>query len=796
MSIQTVEITLPEGRIISIETGRVAKQASGSVLLRTGDTTILATATMSANTRFELDFFPLTCDYEERKYAVGKIPGGFVKRGGRPGEKATLVSRLIDRPLRPLFDKGMRNDVQVIAMPLSADMDYMPDVNSVLAASAALHISDIPWAGPVGCVRVGLVEGEFVINPTQTEIGVSKLDLVVAGTAKAILMVEAGANMVSEAVMLEAFDIAQEVISAQCAALDELRAKAGKPKREVPLHEYNKEIVEKIRERYAVELRSGLQDPDKASREAGLNILIDGVVERMKEEYPDNKADIKEGADKVVKEQLRDLILSEGKRPDGRGTTDIRQIDCDVSLLPRVHGSGMFTRGQTQVLTTLTLGSGDDAQTVDTLEEDGEKRYMHFYNFPPYSVGEARPMRGPGRREIGHGALAERALVPVIPGKDVWPYTMLLQSEVLESNGSTSMASACGSTLALMDAGVPIKAPVAGIAMGLITENDKFAVLTDIQGMEDFSGDMDFKVAGTTEGITALQLDTKIQGIPRPVFVQAFEQARQARLYILSKITETIAQPREALSRYAPRIITIKIDPEQIGTVIGPGGKMIKKITAETGAKIDIEQDGSVHIASVDGEKGDAARRMIEGMTKNPTPGEIFEGKIVRFLQFGAFVEIVPGKDALVHVSQLSDPPPSKPDEFLKVGDTLRVRVTEIDGQGRINATARNLEDTFDPANPEPGRPPRPGGGGGDRGGRGGFGGGDRGGRGGFGGGRDRGGRDGGDRGGFRGGREGGNFGSQDNEPANAAPEAPAPAATSDTDSDDDLPKARFRPRR
>jgi polyribonucleotide nucleotidyltransferase len=810
MAVHNVEMTLPNGEVISIETGKLAKQANGAVLVRSGDTHIICTATMSGQPKAALDFFPLTCDYEERKYAVGKIPGGFIKRGGRPGEKSVLTSRLIDRPLRPLFDKNMRNETQVIAMPLSADMDHLPDVLAVLGASAALTISDIPWAGPIGCVRVGMdADGGFIINPTQDQVAESRLDLVVAGTAKAILMIEAGAQEVTEAQMLEAFDRAHAVIQEQCAMLERLREAAGKPKTEVPLHVTNKEIVEKVRSQFGATLRQGLQDPDKASREAGLNILINDVVEKLTSEHPDNVGDLREAADKVVKEQLRDLIVSEGKRPDGRGVKDIRQIDCEVGLLPRVHGSGLFTRGQTQVLTTLTLGSGADAQMVDTLEEDGEKKYMHFYNFPPYSVGEARPLRGPGRREVGHGALAERALVPVLPSSDTWPYTMLLQSEVLESNGSTSMASTCGSTLALLDAGVPLKAPVAGIAMGLINEGDKFAVLTDIQGMEDFSGDMDFKVAGTEAGITALQLDTKIQGIPRQVFVDAFEQAREARLHILGKITAAISAPRENLSIYAPRIITIKIDPEQIGSIIGPGGKMIKKITADTGAKIDIEQDGTVNIASVSGEGGEMARKIIESMTKSPTVGEIYEGKITRFLQFGAFVEIAPGKDALVHVSQIADPAPSRPDENLKVGDSLKVRVTEIDGQGRVNATARGLDEPFDPENPEPGRPPRgarPSGGGGfgdrggDRGGRGGGGGyGDRGGD------RGRGPRPGGFGGGDRdrGPRPDGGGRDPDRAPVTANPVEAAAAASSapaagapETDDTDDLPRARFRPRR
>ena len=494
------------GQTLRISTGKLAKQASGSVLVQQGDTMILATATMAKEPKTNLDFFPLTCDYEERKYAVGKIPGGFIKRGGRPGEKATLVSRLIDRPLRPLFPKGMRNETQVIVMPLSYQPEFPPDVLAVTAASAALAVSNIPFAEPIGCVRVALgeEEGTFILNPSLEAQGMNKLDLIIAGTKDAIVMVEAGATEVSEETMLAAMDFGQEAIKQLVAAQEELAALVNNPKIEVKLHKENAEILEVVRNRFGAHLRSGLQDPDKASREAGLTLLINEVAEALKDEYPDNAGDVKEVADKVVKEQLRDLILKEGKRPDGRGTTDIRPISCEVGLLPRVHGTGLFTRGQTQVLTTLTLGSGDDAQTIDTLEEDGEKHYMHFYNFPPYSVGEARPMRGPGRREIGHGALAERALRPMIPDKADFPYTMLLTSEVLESNGSTSMASTCGSTLALMDAGVPLKKPVAGIAMGLIEgpkpedgSDRQYAVLTDIQGMEDFSGDMDFKVAGT-----------------------------------------------------------------------------------------------------------------------------------------------------------------------------------------------------------------------------------------------------------------------------------------------------------
>ena len=786
------------GATLRISTGKLAKQAGGAVMLQNGDTHILATATMAKNPKPGLDFFPLTCDYEEKKYATGKIPGGFVKRGGRPGEKATLTSRLIDRPLRPLFPYGMRNEVQVIAMPMSYQPEFSPDVLAVTAASAALTVSNIPFAGPLGCVRVGLSDdGGFILNPTFEQQQSSPLDLIVAATDESIAMVEAGASEVTEEVMLSAMDFAHEACKKLCALQNELAAKLNIVKTEVPLHHANEQILGVVRERFAAKLRSGLQEPDKASREAGVNLLIDEVAAQLKDEFPDNMGDIKEAADKVVKEQLRDLILSEGKRPDGRGTTDIRQIDCEVGLLPRVHGTGLFTRGQTQVLTTLVLGSGSDSQMVDTLEEDTEKYYMHFYNFPPYSVGEARPMRGPGRREIGHGALAERALSAVIPSREAFPYTMLLTSEVLESNGSTSMASTCGSTLALMDAGVPIKAPVAGIAMGLIEgpegsgeggQGRKYAVLTDIQGMEDFSGDMDFKVAGTTEGITALQLDTKIGGVPREVFVRAFQQARDARLFILGKMTEAIAAPREELSQYAPRIFTLHIEPEQIGTVIGPGGKTIKKITADTGAKIDIEQDGTVYIAAVDGVGGDAARKMIEDMTRTLKPGDIYEGTVVRFLQFGAFVEILPGKDGLVHVSQLvdSDERIGKPEDVVKMGDKIRVRVTEVDAQGRVNLTARGLDQPFDPANPEPGRPPRPGGG--DRGPRGNDRGGDRGPRGGGGGDRDRGPRP--------------SFGNGDRSPAptegarepQPAVEDASPAPVAQPD--DEAPRARFRPRR
>jgi polyribonucleotide nucleotidyltransferase len=735
-------------------------------MLYSGDTVILATATMSHEARPGMDFFPLTCDYEERKYAVGKIPGGFVKRGGKPSEKAILTSRLIDRPLRPLFPDGMRNDVQVFAMPLSVDLTSLPDTLAIVAASAALMISNIPWNGPVGAVRVGRIEGEFVINPSLEQSDASDLDLVVAGTKQAIIMVEAGAKFISEEVMLAAMDAAHEVIKEQCALQEELAQSAGKPKSEVASHLPNAEILAAIQEKMGDEIRAAIQNPDKAARESAIGDLKKEIVARLLPNFPDQSSDISEAAEKAVKKAIRVLIIEQNIRPDGRKLDEVRPISTEVGILPRVHGSGLFTRGQTQVLTTLTLGSMSDAQVVDNLEVDEKKPYMHYYNFPPWSVGEVRPMRGPGRREIGHGALAERALVPVLPAQADFPYSMLLQSEVLESNGSTSMASVCGSTLALMDAGVPIAAPVAGVAMGLMTLGDKFAVLTDIQGMEDFSGDMDFKVAGTTEGITAIQMDTKIQGIPREVMVNALEQARQGRLFILGKLSETIQTPRTELSEFAPSIFTIEINPERIGEVIGPGGKTIKKITAETGAQIDIQQDGKIFIAAVDQLAGKKAADMILGMVGDIEVGSIHQGRVTRLIGMGAFVEILPGKEGLVHVSHLRVPPVRRPEEAVKLGDIIPVRVIEVDQQGRVNLSAINLDQPYDPGmakRADDGRGPGGGGGGrfGDRGGR------------------DRGGPPRGGNRDFRG-------------PAPEAPRAEAPAE----DDGDDAPKARFRPKR
>ncbi|MEP6755405.1 MAG: polyribonucleotide nucleotidyltransferase [Chthonomonadales bacterium] len=756
------------GKNLRLETGRVAKQAGGACWLQTGDTVLLGTATMSANPKEGLDFFPLTCDYEERKYSVGKIPGGFIKRGGRPSEKGILTSRLMDRPLRPLFPYGMRNDTQIIAMTLSVDPDFPPDTNAVVAASTALMISDIPWNGPIGCVRVGRLEGQFVINPSLAEQEISDLDLIVAGTKELVNMLEAGAKEVSEEDVIAAIEFAQIAIAQQCDLQVKLAKKAGKAKREVPLHHVDEAILTSVRERKGKELRAAIQNPDKAARESGIHEVTKEIVAELLPDFPDQKAPLTEAVDKVIKEQIRSLVLEEKIRPDGRKLDQVRPISCDVSLLPRVHGSGLFTRGQTQVLTSIVLGSTDDSQSVDGIEGDFEKYYMHFYNFPPYSVGEARSMRGPGRREIGHGALAERALEAVIPAKADFPYTMLLTSECLESNGSTSMGSTCGSTLALMDAGVPIKAPVSGIAMGMMSSEDKFEILTDIQGMEDFSGDMDFKVAGTAAGITAIQLDTKVRGLTKEMIAKTFADAKVGRAFILGKMLEAIPESRSEMSKYAPRVTSLKINPDKIGAVIGPGGKNIKAIEAESGAKISIEQDGTIFISSITGEGAEIAANMVRGMTSDVEVGTIFTGKVVRLMGMGAFVEFLPGKDGLCHISQLAAPAPRRPDDVVKIGDEIKVRVIEVDGQGRINLSAINLDQPFDPSTVKP-REDRPRSGG--------FGGRDRGG--------DRGGPRGGDRGGDRGPR-----------PDRGAPSAPSESAPAADDNEDDTPKARFRPRR
>ena len=685
------------GRTLSIETGRIAQLADGAVLMQYGETSILVTACAAVNPKEGIDFFPLSCDYEERLYAVGKIPGGFIKREGRPTEKAVLSSRLIDRPIRPLFPKGYRNDVQVVATVMSVDKDNSPEILAMVGSSAALSISSIPFNGPTGSVLVGLIDGEYILNPTMEQREKSQLHLVVSGTKDAVMMVEAGAKEVPEAVMLEAIMFAHENIKKIVAFIEEIVAKVGKPKKEVKLFKVVEEIDLAVRAYSTEKLLTAIRTVEKLQRQANIDAAKEEAISHFAEIYPDNMKDVNEVLYGIVKEQVRHLITVEGIRPDDRKTDEIRPISCEVSVLPRVHGSGLFTRGQTQVMTIATLGPMGDVQMLDGLsEEEVQKRYMHHYNFPPYSVGETRFMRGPGRREIGHGALAERALEPMIPSEEEFPYAIRLVSEVVASNGSTSQASVCGSTLALLDAGVPIKAPVAGVAMGLMKEKENVAILTDIQGMEDFLGDMDFKVAGTEKGITAIQMDIKIAGIDRPILERALEQARIGRLFILDKMNAVINKHRPELSEYAPKIISMKIDPDKIRDVIGPGGKMINKIIAETGVKIDIEDDGRVFIAAVDKAAGEKALKIIEGLTKEVVEGEIYLGKVMRIMNFGAFVEILPGKEGLVHISKLDKKRVEKVEDVVSVGDEILVKVTEIDKQGRVNLSRKDAMSTED----------------------------------------------------------------------------------------------------
>lgn len=687
------------GKTFFLETGRMAKQAGGAVLLGIENTVILGTATMSKSARAGIDFLPLVCDFEERKYAIGKIPGGVIKRGGRPSTKATLISRLIDRPIRPLFPKGCRNDIQVITMPFSVDKSTPVDVLAVNAAGAALAVSDVPFNGPIGCVRVGRIDGEFILFPTHEELKESDLDLIVAGHKGAISMVEAGANEVTEEVMVEALIYAHDNIKIICRELEEFAKVAGKEKREIVDSSPDKKLVEEIKKKEAKAIEAGLFDPDKAKRESAMDDIVKELTTKYNEIYKDDAQklpQLPEAIDKAVKGVLRKFIIEEGRRPDGRKPNEIRPLEAIAGLLPRVHGSGLFTRGQTQVMTVLTLGMPKDAQFADIIDQldEGEnnKRYMHFYNFPPYSVGEVRMLRGPGRREVGHGALAERALEAVVPLDDPeFPYTMHLVSEVLESNGSTSMASVCGSSLALMDAGVPIKAPVAGIAMGLMSDGEKFVVLTDIQGVEDFSGDMDFKVAGTRDGITALQLDTKLDGIPEQVLRDALSQAQEARFKILDVIEAELPKARTQLSLNAPRIETVQINPEKIGSLIGPGGANIRKIVEESGCEIDVQQDGRVLIATDSGEKAERARDMIKALTAELEVGYEFSGKVTRLMGRGAMVTMPNGKDGMVPVDQLTKAKIGRPDDVVSEGDTIRVRVHEVDSMGRINLSALDL---------------------------------------------------------------------------------------------------------
>ncbi len=672
------------GRPLIIETGKVAKQAGGSALIRYG-------ATASAEPREGIDFFPLTVDYEERLYSVGKIPGGFIKREGRPSEAAILAARLIDRPIRPLFASGFRNDVQVVATILSVDQNNPPDIPAMIGASCALSISDIPFNGPIGAVRIGRIAGEFIVNPTVEQQKLTELNLIVAGSREAVLMVEAGANELPESVVLEAINFGHDIIRDIISFQDGIVAAVGKPKRDVKLYEVAPEIDEAVRKYVTDKLDTAVRNVDKLTRETAIREVKTEAGEYFAETFPDNAKDVQYVIQKVLKENVRQMIISEHIRPDGRQPDEIRPITCEVGVLARTHGSGLFTRGQTQVLTVTTLGAIGDEQILDGLGVEESKRYMHHYNFPPYSVGETRPMRGPGRREIGHGALAERALLPVIPSETDFPYTIRLVSEVLESNGSSSMASVCGSTLSLMDAGVPIKLPVSGVAMGLVKEGDDYAILTDIQGMEDALGDMDFKVAGTVNGITAVQMDIKSGGLSQELLKEALEQARQGREDILGKMLAVIQEPRAELSPYAPRIITMEIDPDKIRDVIGPGGKTIKKIIEETGVTIDIEDDGKVFIAAVDVEASQKAVKIIENLVRDVEVGGVYLGKVTRLMNFGAFVEILPGKEGLVHISQLAQERVAKVEDVVKPGDEIMVKVTEIDRQGRINLSRKEL---------------------------------------------------------------------------------------------------------
>ncbi|NLB89541.1 MAG: polyribonucleotide nucleotidyltransferase [Syntrophomonadaceae bacterium] len=683
------------GRKLVVEIGKVAKQANGAAVMRYGDTVVLVTATASKEPREGIDFFPLTVDYEERQYAVGKIPGGFIKREGRPTELATLSARLIDRPIRPLFPDGYRNDVHIVATVLSVEQDNAPDVTAITGASVALCVSNIPFNGPVAGVVVGLIDGEFIINPTVEQMGLSEMHLVVAGSKDAIMMVEGGANEIPEDQIIDAIFFAHEEIKRLCAFQEEIIATINPVKSEVILLEVNEEIETAVREFATSKMEQAVKHSDKKAREGQIEEVNQLTREHFAEIYPEDGKLVDAVLEKILKEIVRKMVTQEGERVDGRGLTDIRPVTCEVGYLPRPHGSGLFTRGQTQVLSVTTLGASSEEQKLDGLGIEEYKRYIHHYNFPPYSVGEVRPMRGPGRREIGHGALAERALVPVIPDQDEFPYTIRVVSDVLESNGSSSMASVCGSTLSLMHAGVPIKAPVSGIAMGLVKENDSFAILSDIQGIEDALGDMDFKVTGTEKGITALQMDIKISGVNREILEKALAQAHEGRMFILGKMLEAIDKPNEKLSPYAPQMIKMKIDLEKIREVIGPGGKTIHKIVDDTGCKIDIEDDGTLFIVANNQEAGQKAKSYIEAIVAEVEVGKTYLGTVKRIMDFGAFVEIIPGvlgnpgKEGLVHISQLAEERVEKVNDVVDIGDQILVKVTEIDKQGRINLSRK-----------------------------------------------------------------------------------------------------------
>lgn len=679
------------GRDLTVEIGKIAELASGSAIVTYGETMVMVNVSKSAQPRDGIDFFPLSVDYEERLYSVGKIPGGFLKREGKPSEKAILTSRLIDRPIRPLFPKGFRNDVQVVATVLSVDPDCTPDIVSMIGSSIALSISDIPFNGPTGSVLIGLVDGAFVVNPTLEEREKSSMHLVVSGTKDAIMMVEAGADEVPDTLMLEAILFAHEEIKKIVAFIEEIANEVGKEKMEVVLFKPDEEVECKVREFATSMMKEAVQTVEKLERMEKMEEVRTKTLEKFEELLEDYQTDIEETIQAIIKEEVRKLIVHENIRPDNRTLEEIRPITCENGFIPRAHGSGLFKRGQTQVMSVATLGALGDVQILDGLDEEESKRYMHHYNFPAYSVGEARPSRGPGRREIGHGALAERALIPVLPSKEEFPYAIRVVSEVLSSNGSTSQGSVCGSTLSLLDAGVPIKNMVSGIAMGLIKHDDKVAILSDIQGMEDHLGDMDFKVAGTENGITAIQMDIKIAGIDKEILTKALQQAKVGRIHILNEMRKTISKPKEELSKYAPKIITMVINPDKIRDVIGPGGKVISKIIEETGVKIDIEQTGEVFIAGTDSEMLKLAKKLIDDIVAEIEVGKIYTGKVSRITNFGAFVEVLPGKEGLLHISHISHERVAKVEDVLKIGDMVEVKVTDIDEKGRANLSRKVL---------------------------------------------------------------------------------------------------------
>lgn len=682
-----------KGRELKVTIGKVCEQANGSCLVQCGETVVLVNACASKEPREGVDFFPLSCDFEEKLYSVGKIPGGFIKREGRPSEKAILTSRLIDRPIRPLFPEGYRNDVQVIATALSVEQDVQPDILAMIGSSIALTISDIPFKGPTGSVNVGYVDGEYIINPIASQREKSRLNITVSGTKDAIMMVEAGCDILSEKEVLGAIMFAHEEIKSICEFIEDIRAKVGKEKSEIILPKKDEELFNAVVDFGKEKIISSLRTKNKMEREENLDKITKEILDKFLPDHEEEKAQINEAIESIVVQEVRRLIIEEKIRPDDRALDEVRPISCDCGILPRTHGSGLFTRGQTQVLTLTTLGAPGEVQVLDGVIDEEDKRYMHQYNFPPFSVGDVKPLRSPGRREIGHGALAERALVPVLPSEEEFPYTMRLVSEVLSSNGSSSQASICGSTLSLLNAGVPIKDSVAGIAMGLIKDEktNKVAILTDIQGLEDHFGDMDFKVAGTKNGITALQMDIKVDGISEEILQTALEQAKKARLHILSIMNDCISEPNKELSKYAPKIFTMKILPEKIREVIGPGGKVINKIIEETSVKIDTFDDGRIAITADSTENGQKAVDMINEIVKDVEVGEVYKGVITTITNFGAFVELIKGKEGLLHISNMTHERLNKVEDLFKVGDLVDVKVIEIDNQGKIKLSRKAL---------------------------------------------------------------------------------------------------------